>query len=67
MQILQTIRQLLSGPDTDFSAIADDRWADGLPWTAREILEALEWSATDSGKDLEERAARLRRLALERG
>jgi hypothetical protein len=38
----------------------DEEWAAGLPWSAQEILEALEWKTTDTGADLEARAARLR-------
>jgi hypothetical protein len=39
----------------------DDAWAAGLPWSAEEILTALEWRwNTDTGADLEARAARLR-------
>jgi hypothetical protein len=38
----------------------DEDWADGLPWSAQEILEALQWWSTDTGADLEARAARLR-------
>ena len=39
----------------------DDDWAAGLPWSAEEILAALEWRWNiDTGADLEARAARLR-------
>jgi hypothetical protein len=38
----------------------DEEWAAGLPCSAQEILDALEWRATDTGAELEARAARLR-------
>jgi len=44
----------------------DEEWARGLPWSAEEILDALEWTSADPGADLEARGAAIRADAIAR-
>ena len=44
----------------------DDAWATEMPWSAEEILDALEWTSADTGADLEARGAAIRTDAIAR-